>query len=150
MELEGSFVIEAPKTDVWRVFMDAEALGGCVPGVERIRMLDSNRYETEMVVKVPFMTLRFIAQGELKEAVDGETLRVALTGKPVALAGMFRNDLTVWLSEKRHRQTEVFYRMQLQMTGRLASLGMILVKGTVEKSAAQFADNVKTMFAKTV
>lgn len=146
MNLNGTFTINAPARDVWSVFMDAEKLGGCVPGVETIRVESPTRYEAEMTVKVQFMTIRFRATGELKEAKEGESLKVELVGQPLALAGLFRNRLQVELEEASPGETQVRYAMDLQMTGRLASLGAILIKGTVVQSAEQFAENVKRLF----
>ncbi|REE67331.1 hypothetical protein A8990_14336 [Paenibacillus taihuensis] len=146
MEVTGSFMIEASREEVWSVLMDAESLAGCVPGVERLAVIDDKHYEAEMFVKVQFMTLRFQAAGELKDAVEAERMTVELRGKALALAGLFRNQLEVRLVHLGDKQTEVSYHMSLQMSGRLASLGSLLVKGTVTKSAAEFAENVKKRF----
>lgn len=133
---------DVPKKRVWELFMDVHKLASCMPDVEQIRMLDERSFETEMVVKVQFMTIRFMAKGEWLETVEEQSLDVQLTGKPVALAGLMTNRLRVELAEE-GEQTIVRYRMQLHMTGRLASLGSILVRGTAEKSAQTFADNVR-------
>ena len=146
MELQGTFIVNAGKERVWELFMDFEKLGGCAPGVENLRMLDETHFEAEMVVKIQFMTIRFQATGELIEA-SGNRLKMELHGKPAALAGMFRNQLEVVVAElEEAEQTKVDYRMNIHMTGRLASLGSILVKSTVTKTAEQFADNVKALF----
>ena len=147
MKLSDSFSIQAKKEDVWSVFMDVEKLSGCVPGCKEVGMTSPTRYEATMEVKVQFMTINFKAVGELKEAIEGEELRVEMTGQPVALAGLFRNQLHLTLQEVSPDVTEVHYDMDLQMTGRLASLGDILMKGTVKKSAAEFAENVQNLFS---
>lgn len=146
MKLSDSFTIQANKAEVWSVFMDVEKLSGCVPGCKRIAMISPTRYEADMEVKVQFMTIAFKAAGELKEGVEGEELKVEMTGQPVALAGLFRNQLHITLHEQGPDATEVRYDMDLQMTGRLASLGDLLLKGTVKKAAGEFADNVRALF----
>lgn len=146
MKLADSFTIQASKADVWSVFMDVEKLSGCVPGCKQVDMISPTRYEANMEVKVQFMTIQFRATGELKDAVEGESLQVEMVGQPVALAGLFRNQLQLQLKELEPELTEVSYQMDLQMTGRLASLGDILMKGTVKKSADEFARNVQTLF----
>ncbi|MCK9907456.1 hypothetical protein MXD63_46590, partial [Frankia sp. Cpl3] len=75
--------------------------------------------------------------------------KVEMIGQPVALAGLFRTQLNLQLKEIEPEVTEVIYEMDLQMTGRLASLGDILMKGTVKKSADEFARNVQTLFRTT-
>ncbi|MCQ6559866.1 CoxG family protein [Paenibacillus mendelii] len=146
MNINGRFTIDAPVEQVWDVFMDAEKLASCVPGAERITMTSPNKYEADMVVKVQFMTLKFAAEGELKEAVPMSSLQVEMTGQAHALAGLFRNRMQVTLEPMSDHVTSIIYQMDMQLTGRLASLGMILVKGTVTKTAEQFATNVKLLF----
>jgi len=147
MKLEGTFMIRAPKDRVWDLFMDPEKLAACLPGCEEIRLIDPTKYEAVMTVKIQFMTIRFQATGELKETVDGRRLVVEMTGQPFALAGMFRNKMTVDLEPVEGNSTRLAYLMDLQLTGRLASLGEILMRSTVQKSAREFADNVNALFS---
>ncbi len=63
------------------------------------------------------------------------------------LAGMFRTKLKVRLRERAAAETEVAYDMDLQMSGRLASLGDVMMKGTVTESSREFARNVQRLFA---
>ncbi|KQL46163.1 CoxG family protein [Brevibacillus choshinensis] len=146
MQLSDSFTIAANKQDVWSVFMDAERLATCVPGCKEIQTVSPTKYDAVMEVKIQFMTIQFKATGELKEAVEGEELNVEMIGQPLALAGLFRNRLKLQLVELEPLLTQVKYEMDLQMTGRLASLGEILMKGTVKKSAAEFAQSVQGLF----
>lgn len=146
MEYKGEFIVPAQCEKVWSILMDAEMLAKCVPGAEQIKMVSPDQYEAEMTVKVPFMTLRFQATGKLQEAQEGEFIKVEMTGKPMALAGMFRNRLKLELNDWEDGATKVRYTMNLQMTGRLATLGEILVKNTIEKTTQDFAENVKHQF----
>lgn len=147
MKLSDSFTIQAKKADVWSVFMDVEKLSSCVPGCKEVTMVSPTRYEALMEVKVQFMTIHFKATGELTEAVEDSELKVQMTGQPVALAGLFRNELSVVLEESGPDATLIHYDMDLQMTGRLASLGEILMRSTVKKAAGEFAEKVQALFS---
>lgn len=149
MKIAGSFAIIAAKQQVWDLFMDPRQLAGCVPGCDNIAVVSPTRYEADMTIKVQFMTIKFKASGELKEATPGEQIDVEMTGQPIALAGLFRSRLTVRLSDIEGSKTLVNYDMDLQMTGRLASLGEILMRGTIQKSAEEFAANVQSLFSVT-
>ncbi|MFS0646067.1 CoxG family protein [Siminovitchia sp. 179-K 8D1 HS] len=147
MKIKDSFTIQAAKEDVWTVFMDVEKLASCVPGCENLVALSDTEYEADMVVKTKFMTIKFKANGVLTDAVEGKELKVEMLGKPMKLAGLFKSKMTVQLEEIDENVTNIIYEMDLQMTGRLATLGDILMKSTVEKSADEFAENVQTLFA---
>lgn len=147
MKIIDSFTINAAKADVWTVFMDVEKLASCVPGCDNLVAHSDTEYEADMVVKTKFMTIKFKANGVLTDAVEGEELKVEMLGKPMKLAGLFKSKMTVQLEEIDDNLTKIIYEMDLQMTGRLATLGDILMKGTVKKSADEFAENVQTLFA---
>lgn len=147
MKMKDSFIINAAKNDVWEVFMDVEKLASCVPGCNDLVAHSDTEYEADMVVKTKFMTIKFKANGVLKDAIEGEELRVEMVGKPMKLAGLFKSKMKVQLEEIDANSTKIVYEMDLQMTGRLATLGDILMRGTVKKSAEEFADNVQTLFA---
>lgn len=147
MKITDSFTINAAKDDVWTVFMDVEKLASCVPGCNDLVAHSDTEYEADMVVKTKFMTIKFKANGVLKDAIEGEELKVEMVGKPMKLAGLFKSKMIVQLEEIDANQTKILYEMDLQMTGRLATLGDILMRGTVKKSADEFADNVQELFA---
>ncbi|TLS51595.1 hypothetical protein FE782_13905 [Paenibacillus antri] len=147
MKIADSFTIPAPKSAVWDVFMNVEKLAGCVPGCRDMTALSDTEYEADMEVKTKFMTIAFKANGRLKGFAEGEELTVEMTGKPTKLAGLFRTKLKVRLQERAEAETEVEYDMDLQMSGRLASLGDVMMKGTVTESSREFARNVQRLFA---
>jgi carbon monoxide dehydrogenase subunit G len=146
MKINDSFTIDAGKNDVWSVFMEVEKLAGCVPGCKEMKALSETEYEADMEVKTKFMTIAFKATGELKDFKEGEEMNIEMIGRPMKLAGLFKTSLTVKLVPIHEKQTKVMYDMDLQMSGRLASLGDVLMKGTVIKSSKEFAENVKRLF----
>jgi len=146
MKITESFTIDTAKENVWSVFMEVEKLAGCVPGCKQMKALSDTQYEADMEVKTKFMTIAFKATGELKDFTEGEEMNIEMVGKPMKLAGLFKTKLKVKLNSVHETQTMVTYDMDLQMSGRLASLGDVLMKGTVLKSSKEFADNVKELF----
>jgi carbon monoxide dehydrogenase subunit G len=148
MKITDSFTIEAPKQDVWDVFMEVEKLAGCVPGCKDMTALSDTEYEADMEVQTKFMKITFKAHGELKDFIEGEELNVEMTGHPMKLAGLFKTKLKVRLNELEPEKTEVVYDMDLQMSGRLATLGDVMMKGTVIKSSKEFAENVQQLFTR--
>lgn len=146
MKITNAITIHAPKAAVWDVFMDVEKLASCVPGCKSMSAVSETEYEADMEVQTKFMKISFKANGQLKDYIEGEELNVEMTGKPMKLAGLFRTKLKVRFRELSPDSTEVTYDMDLQMSGRLASLGDVMLKGTVIKASEEFAENVKRLF----
>lgn len=148
MKITDTFTINATKDDVWNVFMDVEQLASCVPGCNDLVAHSDTEYEADMLVKTKFMTIKFKANGVLTHSVEGEELHVEMIGKPMKLAGLFKSKIKIQLEEIDANSTKVVYEIDLQMTGRLATIGDILMKTTVKNSAKEFADNVQILFYK--
>lgn len=144
MRIQDTFVVAAPVETVWDMLIDPARLGQCLPGCESIRRLDDTHYEATIAVKIQFMTLRFFARGELTEMDPPRHLTAVMDGKPTALAGVFRAELEADLAPAAGG-TEIAYELNLQLTGRLASLGEAIMRKTVEQSAREFVANVRAL-----
>jgi carbon monoxide dehydrogenase subunit G len=145
MKINNQFTINSKKDDVWNFFMDAEKIAKCVPGCKEITMISPTRYDSVLDVKIQFMTITFKTRGELLKAIDKERIIVEMNGKSVGF-GLFQNKLTVNLMDIETNETLVDYEMDIQVTGRLASLGKVFMKGSITKSSEEFAENVQSLF----
>lgn len=146
MIVKKQFLINANRNDVWEVFMNPEKLATCVPGCKEIKVVSPTRYDAVVELKAQLMKLKFQATGELKNAIEKEQLTVEMTGKPLAMVGLFQNTMTVHLSDAEPGATMVDYEMDIQVSGKLATMGSKLMKGSLSKSAGEFAENVQSLF----
>lgn len=146
MKKADKFIVHADRASVYSVFMDPMKLGQCFPGCKEVKQISPTKYETLVEVKVQFVPIKIQGVGELKESIENEKIVVEMKGKPVSLAGSFTNRLTANLKTVEPNQTLVEYEMDLEMTGKLASLGELLMKGSSNKQSEEFMKNVKELF----
>ena len=52
MQINDSFIIQAPIESVWDFFMDVEGTSRCVPGVQSFEVIDDTNFRGELKVKV--------------------------------------------------------------------------------------------------
>ena len=147
MRIAESFEVASPREAVWKVFLDPVELASCVPGVQDIQLVDPTHYDAEMVVKLPFLTLRFTVHGELTESTENSRLVVGLDGEPASFAGAFRATLTISLDDGPGGGSVIAYEIDMHLTGRLASLGEALMRSTASNLGRAFAQNVKARLA---
>lgn len=147
MKVKDAFTIGAARNEVWELFQNPDQLAAWMPGMKSMKALSDTEYEAEMEVGTRFMTVSFQAVGRIRERVEGEKMLVEIEGTPMKLAGLFRATMDLRFREVDREKTEIGYELDLSMTGRLASLGDVLLKGVVVKSAAEFADKVREHFA---
>ncbi len=146
MKLNGAVTVNAPREEVWQLFLDPVQLCRVIPGCEEAQQIDETHYEAVLAVKVQFMTIRSKARGTLLEAVAPHHLVGELMGEPIAMAGAFRARLSIDLVAAGNA-TQVRYAMDLTMLGRLASLGEAIVRSTSQQLTKQFAENVSKLFS---
>lgn len=149
MKKADKFIVHADRESVYSVFMDPMKLGPCFPGCKKVKQLSPTKYETLVEVKVQFVPIKIQGIGELKESIENEKIVVEMKGKPVSLAGSFTNTLTANLKTIEPNQTLVEYEMDFEMTGKLASIGELLMKGSSNKQSEEFMKNVQELFQHT-
>lgn len=146
MKFEGSFPIAAHADHVYETFKSVQGLTHCIPGVENVKLIGTNQYEADMTVKIQFMTITFKVSGEVKPNDQEKLIEGTLSGKPNKLAGLFQNRVIIRVNECDEMQTKVDYQMEVKMMGRLASLGEILVRNTINQTAEKLIQNVQAYF----
>lgn len=146
MKKVDKFIVHADRASVYSVLMDPMKLGPCFPGCKEVKQISPTKYETLVEVKVQFVPIKIQGIGELKESIENEKIVVELKGKPVSLAGSFTNTLTANLKTIEPNKTLVEYEMDFEITGKLASIGEILMKGSKNKQSEEFMKNVQELF----
>lgn len=164
MVIEDSFRLPASFDSVMELFSDVPRLASFLPGCSDVVSLSDTKYTAKMVTQVKFMTLKFDVEGEMTglsiaENAAGEErdddrrdcrkgqIEAQMTGKPTALAGLFRTVLSVNVTPAGPEETNVSYNMQASLTGRLASIGELMMKSSIQKNADEFTKNVIDHFA---
>lgn len=146
MKKVDKFIVDADRESVYAVFMDPMKLGPCFPGCKEVIPISPTKYEALVEVKVQFVPIKIQGIGELKESVENEKIVVEMKGKPVKLAGSFTNTLKAQLKTIEQNKTLVEYEMDFELTGKLASIGELLMKGSNNKQSEEFMKNVKDLF----
>jgi carbon monoxide dehydrogenase subunit G len=67
-EREAKFSVKAPPEEVWRFIRDIESLCACIPGVERVKLLDPRAAELTVTEKVGIVPLTV----DLTARIDAE------------------------------------------------------------------------------
>ncbi len=124
--------LRAPRPRIWAIFEDARALARVLPGCESLEQAGPGRYHGVLATKIQFLTLRADVTAELRDPRPPTSLRVELTGRPIGLIGSFRVSIPIELEEA-SEETIVRYRMDVGLTGRLATFGAPLLRETARR-----------------
>lgn len=136
MELEGSRTIAADRDTVWARLNDAETLKACIPGCQELTGSPADGFEAVVVQKVGPVKATFKGGVELKDVNPPVSYRLVGEGKG-GVAGFAKGAADVTLSDV-PEGTQLDYKVDAQVGGKLAQLGNRVVGGFARKMADEF------------
>ena len=135
MLLESEFTFDVPPEVVYDGLLDPGILASALPGTDRLDLTGEDRYEGEMEASVgPVTAARFSVVVELKEKVRPESFDMHVDGK--GKAGFVSGVAKVAFEEK-DGGTLMKYRADLQVGGRVASVGQRMLESVGKMMSKQ-------------
>jgi carbon monoxide dehydrogenase subunit G len=131
MKLEGEYVFNGPREEVWKIIRDPDALASALPGTKSLEQISANEYEGEMNVRIGPVAGVFSGTVIVSNEIPPEscTLTVDGKGKPGFVQGVGNVNLIA----QDANTTLVKYDGEVQIGGRLAGVGQRLLD-TASKS----------------
>ncbi|TMA00901.1 MAG: hypothetical protein E6J97_03475 [Methanobacteriota archaeon] len=116
----ATFEVRAPIERVWAFVSDMRMIGGCVPGVQSVEILDETRARWNLKVKIGPLSQDIEVLTETLEQITG-TIDLVPDGKA----------------------TKVTYTMTVQAKGPLSRIMDNFMKSRLKAQTEEFATNVK-------
>ena len=127
MILNGTFTFSGPRQRVWDLLQDPGVLAKALPGTERLTMAGPDRYEGVMKVSIgPMTAAKFDVIVTLADKQPPERFTMQIDSK--GSVGFARGSAAVALQEQGDGGTAMEYTSDVQIGGRIASVGQRLVE----------------------
>ena len=139
MELDGTRVIAADRATVWARLNDAETLKACIPGCQELEGSPEEGFSATVKQKVGPVSATFNGAVTLENIVPQVSYTIVGEGKG-GVAGFAKGSADVLLSDV-EGGTELAYKVNAKVGGKLAQLGNRIVGGFARKMADQFFEN---------
>jgi uncharacterized protein len=149
MKIEGEYVFDGQREDLWKLVRDPEVLAACLPGSQNIQKVSDNEYKGEMKIRIGPISGAFAGQIFVTNEVPPEscTLTVEGTGKIGFLKGVGNIDMT----ERDESKTLMKYTGEVQIGGKVASVGQRLFdsvsKGMIKQGLEKLNEILQTQRA---
>jgi carbon monoxide dehydrogenase subunit G len=131
MKLAGEHVFDGPREQVWELMRDPEALASALPGTQSLTQVSANEYEGKMNVRVGPVAGTFTGRVTIADEVPPESYTLSVEGR--GNPGFANGTGQVQLVDQGDGTTLMKYEGELQVGGRLASVGQRLIE-SVSKS----------------
>ena len=143
MKFQGNLSIARPVEKVWEFLWDIEKLTSCIPGCESVKTIkDREKYELTVKDSVGPITVHFELLAEVKKLEPLKRIEIALEGKDFKAGGV-RQTMTLVLTAK-GSDSEIDFETDVNVFGRLGTLGYPFVKKKAETVIKEFSENVKS------
>jgi carbon monoxide dehydrogenase subunit G len=142
MKFQGNLVIARPVEKVWEFLWDVEKLSRCIPGCQNVKTLkEREKYELTVKDNVGPISVQFDLVADVKKMDPLQRIEVAMEGKDFKSGGV-RQTMALALTPKGD-ETEIVFETDVNVFGRLGTLGYPFVKKKAEAVIKEFGDNVK-------
>jgi len=143
MIIEGKFTINAPLDQVWNFFLDIKSVASCVPGCESIEPLDNNSYTAHIKAKVGPLSASFKVVITITDLKPFEYIKSTMKGQDSKIASNFFASNVLTLQSLGPQETEVYYRSEVSVLGRLGMFGEGVMKKKAKELGEQFVVAMK-------
>jgi uncharacterized protein len=142
MLLKGNVAIHAPRKKVWDFLTDPNRIGQCVPGVEKIEIIEPNKkYRGVVSVGLGGVKARFNGDVDLLELDEPNRARLKAHGTATGTAADLVSEMS--LSDGENGTTVVNWTADVNVSGQLASLAARLMVPVSQKLSEQFYNEVR-------
>ena len=145
MLFEDTFTVRAPVGDVWAFLRDPERVAPCIPGTERIEVIDDRHYRVTAGARVSLLSVSFALDVTVTEIDEPRRLVSLAEGMDPRIKERVKLSSALALEPRGPDATEVSYTIDLTVFGKLASLGFAVIKGKAKHMAADFATCIRTL-----
>ena len=135
MKLEGEYIFDGPREDVWELVRDPDVLATALPGTQSLELVGENEYEGVMNVRIGPVAGVFSGRIVVSDEVPPETCTLTVEGK--GKPGFINGTGYVNLIDQGDSTTLMKYDGAMQIGGRLASVGQRLLDTTSKSMIRQ-------------
>jgi uncharacterized protein len=142
MVLKGNVSIRAPRKQVWDFLTDPNQLGLCVPGVEKIEIIEPNKkYRGVVSIGLGGVKARFNGDVDVLELNEPNHAKLKAHGTATGTAADLLSEMS--LSDGENGSTLVNWTADVNVSGQLASLASRLMIPVSQKLSDQFYNEVR-------
>ncbi len=143
MVIESSFSVQAPPQQVWDFVVDPTQMVSCVPGCSKVEQTGENSYRATMSAKVAYITFTANTEVTITRMDPPRELESVAKGEDKRLGSNVRIAATLRLSPQADGSTEVAYRADVSLWGKLGTLGEPVFRQKATQMGREFAQCVK-------
>ena len=130
LHFTDALTLEASPRSEWDLLLDPERFAACIPGVQHVSRVDERTFEGAILASVGPMSGTFDFQATILDSQPLEALGARVHGTDSVTHSQVDADMQMRLTELTAQSTELRYETTVEVEGRLALLGDMLLRAT--------------------
>jgi carbon monoxide dehydrogenase subunit G len=140
VKIEGEYIFDGPREAVWEIVRDPDVLASALPGTQSLEKISENEYQGEMQVRIGPVGGLFSGRVLISDEVPPESLTMSVEGK--GKPGFVKGTGDVQLSSQEDDKTLMQYQGDMEVGGRLASVGQRMMDSVSKSLLKQGLDSL--------
>jgi len=139
MVFAGKIDLDVPADQAWDFLIDINKFSACLPGIEEVKQIDDKTFEGVLAASVGPISGKFTFRSTILESRPPEQMLVRTEGTDSVTKSTVNADMTVDLRKLSEEKTQMDYKADVKIKGRLAILGDMVLRATATLILQEFA-----------
>jgi len=135
VKLQGEYIFDGPREEVWEIVRDPEVLASALPGTQSLEQVGESEYAGTMHVRIGPVAGVFAGKIIVSDEVPPESCTLEVEGK--GAPGFANGTGHINLVEQEDGRTLLLYEGDMQVGGRIAGVGQRLIDSASRSMIAQ-------------
>jgi uncharacterized protein len=135
---EDQLTINAPSTEVWECLLDVDRLTRLAPGVQEVKQVDDRTFDAVISAAVGPISGHFSFRAHILESDPPRELTASVDGTDSVTKSKLKADVVMRLAALSPAETQLDYHATVDVQGRLAILGDMVLRATASLMLDEF------------
>ena len=146
MNFTANTTVKAPPDAVWALLIDPQQLAACIPGVEEVTQVDERTFDGVVSATIGPMSGKFALRATIVESDPPRALTTHVHGTDSVTKSTMDAEVVMTLASDSGAQTELTYQTTVDIKGRLAILGDMVLRATASLMLDEFGQRLQRRF----
>jgi uncharacterized protein len=143
MIFDGKINLGVPTQKAWDFLIDINKFSTCLPGIDEIKQIDDKTFDGIISATVGPISGKFSFRSTIVESRPPDQMVVRTEGSDSVTKSTVNADMTVDLRGISENKTEMDYRADIKIKGRLAILGDMVLRATATLILQEFTRRLR-------
>ena len=130
MIFEDRITVAAPAERVWAFLLDPNCIAACMPGVENVTQIDDRTFDASISASVGPISGKFAFRAHIVESNPPTEMAAHVDGVDSVTKSTIKVQMDMALDPLGPNETALAYRASVDVKGRLAILGEMVLRAT--------------------